>query len=540
MTNKPTYEELEKRVKALERDIAEQNKAERSIRESEEMFRALFEQAGRFCMILQPTDSGIPVILDVNEAACLVHGYTRSEMIGRPVVDFDDEEGKRLCVERTKKIMSGKTLVIETNHVRKDGSIFPVSVCANRIQIGSNPPIILTTEHDISDIRKANEQQKLRQAHKMEALGVLTTGIAHEFNDLITPILGYTEMLIGDKSEHDPDLNYLERVQIAGNRAKELVQQMLAYGRQSMSQRESVRLEVMVENTINLIKNTIPPNISIKKEIEVDFPPAWGTPNEIYQVLLNLCINASHSMPEGGELTISLKKVGCQEFTNLEGQKREGNFVGLSVQDTGAGMDQATLDRIFDPFFTTKGVGKGSGLGLSVVQGIVEQHQGHIEVDSKVGRGSTFHVFLPVSKKEVKLPDVKSEPLFTGNERILLVDDEPMIIDLTKRILEDFGYKVTEFLDCVEALKRFTEHPQNFDLVITDYGMPKMNGKQFAESVNKICPEIPIILFTGYSDLVSREDIGTWGMDDLLIKPFKLQELSEVVRRVLGKMSAET
>jgi len=537
MNNKPTYEELEQVIQNLEREIAALKGAEKSLHEREEMFRALFEQAGGYCMLLQPAENGIPDILDVNEAACKAHGYTRSEMIGRPVADLDDEEGKRLCKERTNIIMSGKALAIQTNHVRKDGSVFPVAVFANKVQVAGRPPIIMTTEHDVSDIEKAKEEKKQRQAQKMEALGILTGGIAHEFNNLLAPILGFTELLMARNSTEDPDLNYLKQINVAGNRAKELVQQMLAYGRQSMSRRESVRLEVVLEDTIKLIKNTIPPNISITKEIEWGLPQTWGMPNEIQQVLLNLCINATQAMSEGGELKILLEKAGFRKFVNSEGQKREGNYIHLSIEDTGIGMDQATLERLFDPFFTTKKVGQGSGLGLSVVHGIIEQHQGHIEVNSRLGEGSTFHVYFPVTQEEQKPSIVSNNKISLGNERILLIDDETTFVNLAQDMLENFGYKVTGCLGCDEALKRFAEFPQDFDLVITDYGMPKMNGKQLAEKLKEIRPDIPVVLITGYGDLVAKEDIREWGLDEMLMKPFNLKELSEVVRSGLGKSS---
>jgi len=348
--------------------------------------------------------------------------------------------------------------------------------------------------HDITERKQLEEQ--LRQSQKMEALGVLAGGIAHEINNLLTPILGYTEMLLKDKSEYDPEKEILEQIRVAGDRGKEIVKQMLAYGRQSMSQRVPLQLETIVDDISKLMENTLPPDIHLTKEIDANLPPIFGMANEIHQVILNLCINASHAMPEGGVLTIRLTDDGYRKFLYSEGKYREGNFIGLSVHDTGVGMDQTTLDRIFDPFFSTKGLGQGSGLGLSVVQGIVEQHEGYIEVDSKVGEGSTFHVYFPVAQGEVKSLDVKTKPLTHGNERVLLIDDEPMITKVTRSVLEGLGYTVTDQNDCLEALKLFTEHPQDFDLVITDYGMSEMNGKQLVEKIKEIRSDISIILFT--------------------------------------------
>jgi len=219
-------------------------------------------------------------------------------------------------------------------------------------------------------------------------LGFSLGGIAHEFNNLLSPILGYTELLMINKSEIDLDWNNINQIQIAGNRAKSLIQQMLAYGRQSLSQVEPVKLELLVDETIKFVANTIPSNISIKTDFEMKLPSILGMSNKIDQVILNLCINASQARPAGGTLSIGLQNSGFQKFINLEGLTREGDFVVMRVQDTGSGMDLTILNRIFDPFFTTKEVGQDSGLGLTVVHGIVEQHQNYIEVDSKIGCGT--------------------------------------------------------------------------------------------------------------------------------------------------------
>ncbi|NQZ07664.1 MAG: response regulator [Algicola sp.] len=391
---------------------------------------------------------------------------------------------------------------------------------------------ILAVVVDITEKKKLENQ--LKRAQKMEAIGVLTGGIAHEFNNLLAPILGFTELLLGSKVEGDQDIKRLEQIQKAGHRAKSLVQQMLAYGRKSMTQTEIVELEGLVEDTLKLTKNTIPSNIKITKEFEVDLPPIFGMQNEVDQVILNLIVNASHAMPEGGTLTIGLKRSDGHRYISDDGPC-EGNFVVLSVIDSGEGMDKDTLERIFDPFFTTKGVGKGSGLGLSVVQGIVAQHEGHIEVESNLGAGSAFYVYFPAQQVKPTPVEIALPLVGGGNEHILLIDDEHMLTELTKEMLQSVGYKVTEFNDSVDALKCFARQPQAFDLVITDYDMPKMNGKQLAEKLINVREDIPMILFTGYGDLIAKENINQWGMQGLLIKPFDLKELTELVRQVLSR-----
>jgi len=516
-------------------------------KQAEERFRTLFDTMAQGVVYQDSAGN----IMDVNPSAERILGLSLDQMQGR--TSFDPrwkaihEDGSDFPGETHPAMVALKTGEKVNNVIM--GVFHPQDEKYHWIRINSVPQIkegdrqpyqVYSTFEDITEPWQLEKQ--LRQAQKMEAIGALTGGIAHEFNNLLQPILGNTEMLIRDKSMDDSAMDSLNQIQISTNRAANLVRQMLAYGRQSLSKREAVKLDSIIEDTIQLIKNTIPPNISIKKEIEVDLPPVYGMVNEIQQVLLNLCINASHAMVEGGELTIYLKNAGVRTFINLEGQKREGKFICFSVRDTGCGMDQDTLDRIFDPFFTTKEVGQGSGLGLSMVQGIVEQHKGYIEVDSTVGgegrpSGTIVHVYLPVSQDEIKPLVVEIESLSQGNESILLIDDEVMIVKVTKRMLEILGYKVTEFLNGVEALNRFTEHPQDFDLVMTDYGLPNMNGKQLAEQVKKIRPDIPVILITGYGNLVAEEDVSIWGIDDLVIKPFELKELSEVVKRILSKKS---
>ncbi|MBF0278887.1 MAG: PAS domain S-box protein [SAR324 cluster bacterium] len=478
----------------------------------------------------------------INNAQLSMFGYTASETIGKSVNIFHDFEHSNYPNEVIiPSVKANGFWTGEISQKRKDGSTFIAMLTTSVITDSQGTPLGLQgVIRDITEQKKLESQ--LRQSQKLEALGILTGGIAHEFNNLLSPILGYTELLIGNKTEHDSERESLDQIQISGIRAKKLVEQMLSFGRQSLLQKVSLNLEPLVEETIRLLKNTIPSNILIKKEIENNLPSILAVPDEISQVLLNLCLNGNHAMPNGGELTICLKKENSSNLNLPKKQIQGEEYIGLSVRDTGDGMNQSTLDCIFDPFFTTKPVGQGSGLGLSVVQGIVEQHKGYIEVNSKVGKGTTFHLYFPVTDEEVKplIAEASNEPLATGTEHILLIDDEPIINKLTKRILEKLGYTVRDFLDSTEALKQFSEFPQEFDLVITDFGMPSINGKELAKRLKQVRDDIPVLVITGYGDLKLKEELHQWEIDDLLIKPFELKQLSTIVRKVLDKKSIKT
>jgi len=395
-----------------------------------------------------------------------------------------------------------------------------------------NKKAVVWVAVDITEHKKMELQ--LRQSQKMEAIGILTGGIAHEFNNLLTPILGYAELFLGETDKQNENYVGFEQIFKGSVRAKDLVQQLLAYSRQSMSMIETMHLSDLVRDTVELIKNTIPANIKISTDIETDLPAISGMPNEIHQVILNLCINASHALIDGGELLIALDKHTPEKINKDNAHVNQNEYIRLTVKDTGIGMDLSTQECIFDPFFTTKDIGKGTGLGLSVVQGIVEQHKGFIEVDSNVGKGSSFYVYLPITQENIDTKPELGATLLMGCERILLVDDEQMVIDISKTILSRLGYKVTGFTHSEVALDKFTQQPEAYDLIITDYGMLNMNGKEFVEKIKHIKQDIPIILITGYGDMISKKDIKSWGMNALLRKPFTSMEIGKAVRKVLS------
>ena len=441
------------------------------------------------------------------------------------------------------RVLMGKTQTpnsCELRLVKANGNKFWVCIDSVWVAGSDNKPWQLrSVVHDISGRRKAEAnqnmlQRELRQSQKLQAIGILSGGIAHEFNNVLTPIIGFAEMIMADKPESAADYEYANMILGSATRAAGLIEQLLAYGRQSRSVREPLSLAACVEDATRFISSSLSSNIEIREEIAQGLAPILGMKNEIHQVILNLCINASHAMPHGGELTIGLTQSGHRRFTDSAGNLHEGQFQCLSLRDTGSGMDQETIDTCFDPFFTTKDVGQGTGLGLSVVQGIVAQLDGDIEVDSRVGVGTIFRIYLPLSEEAIKIVDAKTEHLRGGNETLLLIDDEPLVLRLVTRMLTKSGYKVVSYLDAEEALQHFATQGQNYDLVLTDYDMPKLNGNELAEQLNGIIPNIPIILMTGYGEFIDEQSRQSHSIAGVLKKPFKHQEITDLVRKALN------
>jgi len=431
----------------------------------------------------------------------------------------------RQVIKEDKKRVVGYELDLPQGKVWFEGRVAPMHTTFK------NKKAVVWIAMDVTE-RKMIEQQ-LRQAQKMEAIGILTGGIAHEFNNLLTPILGYTDLFLNDMDPSNRLYGGLEQIYKGGVRAKELIQHLLAYSRQSSSKIETVYLLDVVKDTVTLIKNAIPDNIKIKKDIQTNLPAINGMPNELHQMILNLCLNASHALKDGGEILITLDQSDPKQQKSYKEYGNGCGFIHLCISDTGEGMDNYVLEKIFDPFFTTKEVGTGTGLGLSVVQGIVEQHEGVIEVESKVGEGSSFHVYFPIALTEIKPKIVQKGSLLTGSERIMVIDNEQMVLETTMSMLKSQYYEVTGFIESQKALQAYLEQPDNFDLIITDYGMININGKEFTEKIRDFNPDIPIIMITGYGETINEGNVKPWGINVLLKKPFTSMELGQAVRKAL-------
>jgi len=382
--------------------------------------------------------------------------------------------------------------------------------------------------------RKLEEQ--LRQSQKMESIGTLAGGIAHDFNNILSAIIGYTELTLGTLPEESEARSNLKRILAASDRAKELIKHILTFSRKSEKERKPILLNKVVDEVLKLMRSILPSTIEIRQNIPPMENPVMGNKAEIHQVVMNLCTNAGHAMrTKGGVLQIDLKEIkveqGAMDRINLE----PGTYQQLTVSDTGHGMTPEIMERIFEPYFTTKKE-KGTGMGLSVVHGIVKSCGGNITVYSEPGIGTTFHVFLPIcQEKEVGVDTDHTSALLPGNEWLLLVDDDPTLVELGGEMLKKMGYHVVARTNSIEALEVFSSEPNRFDLVISDQTMPNLTGIQLAKKIKKIRADIPIILFSGFSDVINEENYKSLGINAFLMKPILEKDLSRIIRDVLDK-----
>ena len=379
---------------------------------------------------------------------------------------------------------------------------------------------------------------ELHQAQKLEAIGTLAGGIAHDFNNILGAIIGYTDLALleleGCKKGMEEKLLQIKK---AGNRAKDLVAQILTFSRKSQSERMSIELSPIIKEALKLLRAGIPTTIDINQHIENDLLQVLADPTEIHQVIMNLCTNSVHAMKdERGGIDVSLSAIVIDDQQAQRIPKiKTGKYVKLSIHDTGCGMDQEMINHIFDPFFTTKEKGKGTGMGLSVVHGIVSDMGGTIIVNSTPGLGSTISVFFPVSTSQTKTEESVVVSLPKGSERILLVDDEPELVVIGERLLKYLGYSVESFNSSETAIKIFRARPDDFDLIITDQTMPGMPGTELAQNALQVRHNIPIILCTGYSSIITEKNIPQYGIKGYLMKPLSIHKLANEVRRVLKK-----
>ncbi len=513
-------------------NITEQKAAEKALQRMEFSIQhageALFwvDRQGRF--------------IDVNENACRSLGRGRDEILGLRLADIAPEFARDAWPSFWDKSCASRALVRETRYRRSDGTEIPVELSVNYFQFDGRDYACIFAR-DVSERKRAESErekleQRLAQSQKMEAIGTLAGGIAHDFNNILYPIIGYTEMVIDDLPEDSVPRRNLDEVLRAAHRASDLVRQILAFSRQREQDRKPLKLQPIIREALVLVRASLPSTIEISQDIDPTCGAIMADPTQIHQIIMNLCTNAFHAMREhGGVLHLSLHEIEItpnDRTADLE--LSPGTYARLAISDTGHGMSGEVMGRIFEPYFTTREPGHGTGLGLSVVHGIVTRHGGSITVVSQPEKGATFNVYFP--KIDVALPAAQAateETAPRGAESILIVDDEVQIVTMLRRMLEALGYRVTARTSSIEALEAFKAKPHAFDLVITDLTMPQLVGTELARTLLALRPDLPVILCTGFSGLAVQEKAKEIGIRDYIMKPVVKSDMAKKVRHVL-------
>ncbi|MEW6593458.1 MAG: PAS domain S-box protein [Thermodesulfobacteriota bacterium] len=517
-------------------DVTSQKNALAALDASKQRYQDLFENANDAIFIVDNDHRYV----DVNKKAVELFGFSREEFLGMRTTDVMASEPPVACeASFGKRGSSGHYERFISRQRTRDGRWLDIEVSSSAIiedgrVVGSRDIV-----RDITGRKQIEEQ--LRQAQKMEAIGTLAGGIAHDFNNILYAIRGYTELSLAETRKGSAVHDNLQEIRRSAQRAADLVKQILTFSRKGAEEKHPLRLEPVVKEALKLIRGTLPTTIDIRQSLDPGCRPTMADLTQIHQVVINLCANAADAMEAGGVLTVRLEEVTVDRdlARRVEGLS-PGDYVRLSVADTGHGMDQATMSRIFEPYFTTKGPGKGTGLGLATVHGIVSSHQGAIACSSMPGQGSTFSLYFPAlpagTAADADSGQETTPPRVAGH--ILVVDDEPSIVRIAEQALRRLDCQVTAFTNSTQALLAFQNSPYAFDAVLTDQTMPALTGLELARKMMTIRPDIPIILTTGYSTSVNEEQAKAAGIRTFLMKPLSIEELGRALHEAL--LPAET
>ncbi len=534
--------ELAEMVAELEREVAERKQAESALEKSREKYRQIFVNVSDIWFHHDLNG----VFIETNLSFKPEWGYCQSEVIGANLRDFipdTDHAGVAAYLERVAREKKAEGVFRcltkagqEKRYLEYRSELFEDENGDLAVR-GSARDI---TERRIGEKERKRLESQIQQAEKMQAIGTLAGGIAHDFNNILSPILGYSELALGKVEPDSPLYRYLEQIRRAGERASDLVGQILTFSRKRERERVPLLIQPLIKEALKLLRASLPTTIEMQNQLPKQCGPVLADPTQIHQIVMNLCTNAYHAMKDnGGLLEVLLEEVELpDEKVAADIARLSGKYACLTVRDSGVGMTPDLMRRIFNPYFTTKPPGQGTGLGLSVVRDIVESYGGKMGVESAPGQGSRFSVFLPcIEARPREKRELEDQPLEKGNESVLFVDDEVQVVHMARQMLEFLGYQVSAHTESQKALECFLSDPDRFDLVITDQTMPRMTGLELAEQVHERRPRIPVILCSGYIDRI-REKIPSHQVQATLTKPFALGKLSRCLRQVLDQKGA--
>jgi PAS domain S-box-containing protein len=516
---------------ATSRDITERKRSEEELKHQTSHFLQLFDKSPDAIVLLDTSDH----IVDINKAFVTLFQYTLDEIKGRSLSDFIvPNEFETEASELSKESLSGQIVKLEVVRKRKDGRLVEVEVTGYPVEIENKIVGVYGIYQDVSEEKKLQEQ--LRQAQKMESIATLAGGVAHDFNNILGIVLGYIGVLQLRQQTAQGITEITNEIKKAVERGAALVRQLLTFARQTEAKIEPVDLNAVVLELTKMLNATFPKTVEIAVSGKGEIPLVKADASQLHQALLNLCVNARDAMPSGGTLSLNLEQVNGLSVREKFSEARGEKYIKIAVQDTGMGMDEATREHIFEPFFTTKGIGKGTGLGLAVVHGVVKGLHGFIDVQSTVGSGTAFSLYIPVPPQQLRTAAPEEYLIGEipgGDETILLVEDEEALSFLLKSFLESKGYTVIVAKDGLEGVDSFRRQPQNIDLVFSDMGLPKLSGWEAAKRMREIRPEIKIVLASGFVDPNQRSEILKNGVHDIFQKPYVPNDVLKRIREIL-------
>ena len=525
----PVWGELVAEVAA--RELAERRRAEEAVRRSEDWSRLFFGEIPEAAFVVDPETYRI---LDVNPVAEGLYGYSREELLEMTLLQLYLEDEVPLARAALARTPAGDFATEErSRHRRKDGALVPVELHRARRHTGGRDTLMVIVV-DLS--QKELLEAQLRQSQKMDALGLLAGGVAHDFNNLLAAISTNVSMALTALGPEHPEYAGLRDAEDAAQHGAELTRRLLTFSRKGESTPQAINLNSCVDETVRLLGRTIDPKIGLESDAAPVLWPIRADPGQMSQVLMNLCVNARDAMPEGGRLTIETRNVTLdQAYCRTNASARAGQFVRLAVSDTGCGMHADTQARIFEPFFSTKEAGRGTGLGLSVVFGVVKQHHGWINVYSEPGHGTTFTIYLPrlLDGAIEEQPPAPEAAVRGGSEVILLVDDDPAVRNVGRRVLAQFGYTVLEAADGDEALAVFARERRRIAAVLLDLTMPRKSGRETLVELIRMNPKLPVLLTSGYAADVAAGGLLASGARGFVAKPYRPRDLARAVREAL-------